>query len=862
MLYKPIIIEEKFEETNVEIKEIFKLYQERVTSELWKDSVFISEEESKKYPGIQINLFSLQGFFKDLYYNNERIYPPIIVNFKNKTKNEIYRIFTKKFFNKIYNEYNFINPLLEKNDIYIEFNINDSELFDKIESNYTIEDIIEEDYTNFYKISFDEKKIGKEICPYDLTLNYKYYIASPSPEIKVKYVLPHERIKNIKSIINQQEKIYAICGPYGIGKTTSLLILCKSLKKERCCYLNLKALNENKLNVQIWKYRLFLTELFSIFREEYFHFMELKKILIKIKTFWEAIFESIKYCIKNQIKAIFIFDQYQEKLDNDFSELKKIKDLVYNDTFNNIKIIISSSINNKDIREFLIQKFILKKSVLDLLLNYHYFTNIFKLEYIEGLIDQLSPKKKEICEKNFSNIPSYFYRILECEENLLDKLVNSIKISIIKQINNFFEENNINYENLCFLVENYLKIGVKNSYQEKSNFNKIELENIIRIIPIKFFELEIINNSIINIQFYFPLAKYCFLEALYSKIFLLLKNPKINFPERVIGDLLETVVIENLKQMNSEKIDQICYTNKLWKMEYIKDLDLSQVNDNNILIIQQKDNAELVDFGILLKGKSLILFQVKKALTELPKNFITINKIKNKQKTLENSFKKYFSCNIKKIYLVYITGIYFTNKLYNEYHTWTKNENDFMILKKICEEDNIPLIYMDVFEKKFLFENKDIFSETSLTGEFSQIFNPEYNYVSITDLETRLIEKFEDLKYDINENINDSIMDLQFNKKGIDINDKKIIENKIDRELDLEEHISIKNPNISFIMRKNKNIVNYFKIGQKKYFSYYDNENKKIQINQINTGLSIESNLFKINQLEVFYLKKKKKYSD
>ena len=124
--------------------------------------------------------------------------------------------------------------------------------------------------------------------------------------------------------------------------------------------------------------------------------MELKKILIKIKTFWEAIFESIKYCIKNQIKAIFIFDQYQEKLDNDFSELKKIKDLVYNDTFNNIKIIISSSINNKDIREFLIQKFILKKSVLDLLLNYNYFTNIFKLEYIEGLIDQLSPKKKEI----------------------------------------------------------------------------------------------------------------------------------------------------------------------------------------------------------------------------------------------------------------------------------------------------------------------------------------------------------------------------------------------------------------------------------------------------------------------------------
>jgi len=859
------IIEEQFEGTHTNIKIIYELYKQRIISELWKSSIFLSVEEAQKFPELNPELFCLKGFYKDLYYNEERIYPPIIVNFKNGTKTETHQIFTKKYFEKIYKQFGFSNPLLDNNYFYQEFDIDNYQLFDSMETNYKIQEIVEEDYETLYKQVFNETKIGKEILAKELTFNFKYYIKSPSQEHKIKFILSEERIKTMKSFLSNKEKIYAISGPYGIGKTISLILLCYS-KEKKFCYLNLRALNDNKNNVQIWKYKLFLTEIYSIFKEDKDkkHFNELKKDIVKVKTYWEAIIQSIKYCIKNEIRAVFIIDQYKEKIDKDFTHLKKIKENILNDNLNNIMIIISSSINNKDLREFIIRKYVNKERILNLTLNYHYHINIFRLEYISELINQLSDKKKDIFIKNFGNIPSYFYKILECKDDSLNQLISNIKASIINQINTFFDDNNISYENLCYLVEKYLKIdreGEGDSLEGKSSFDDKEIENLIKLIPIKFFELQIKNNSINKIKFYFPLAKSCFLETIFTKIFILLKNPKINFPERILGDLLETFVTENIKDMPNEKIDQICFTNKLWNMEYIKGLTLSKVKIDNILIIQQNEYAEKVDLGILLKGETLILYQIKKALTKPAKNFVSMKDIRCNQKNLENTFLKHFECNIKYIYLVYITGIYFTNRLYNEYHTWTKKESDFNILKGICYDDNIPLVYFDVLEKKFLLEDSDNFINTSLTGKDSTLFHSDYNHIAVLDYDAQIKQNFEDLKNDVSKSINDSFMNFSIDKRGIGLIERNMIENKIDRELDMEKCISISNPNASFLMRKNSNIVNYFKINQKNYFSYYDEEKNKIITNRIESGTVRETNMFKINQLKVVYLKKKRNNS-
>ena len=199
-----------------------------------------------------------------------------------------------------------------------------------------------------------------------------------------------------------------------------------------------------------------------------------------------------------------------------------------------------------------------------------------------------------------------------------------------------------------------------------------------------------------------------------------------------------------------------------------------------------------------------------------------------------------------------------TNRLYNEYHTWSKNEKDFKVLKEISDKDNIPLVYFDVLDKKFIIEDSNIFIDTSLTGENSTLFYSNYEYISIKDNDSQIEEKFEDLKNDINKCINDSFMNIEIDKKGIGLIDKKIIENKLDRELIMDKCISIKNPNTSFIIRKNPNIVNYFKIDDRKYFSYYDDEKDEIITNQIKEGITEETNMLKLNQLKVVYLKKKR----
>jgi hypothetical protein len=131
----------------------------------------------------------------------------------------------------------------------------------------------------------------------------------------------------------------------------------------------------------------------------------------------------------------------------------------------------------------------------------------------------------------------------------------------------------------------------------------------------------------LDISYYFNLAKICFLEFLISKIYSLLEQPKLQIPERLIGDLLEVIIIDNLKSNLIEKFDQVCKVNSIWDMKSVKKLDKEKVNDNNLLIIQEDDDAKYIDIGFLLKGETLILAQCKKCLGREPKNYITIQKL-------------------------------------------------------------------------------------------------------------------------------------------------------------------------------------------------------------------------------------------
>lgn len=151
--------------------------------------------------------------------------------------------------------------------------------------------------------------------------------------------------------------------------------------------MNLNALYKYRTDILIWKYNLFLNELYNIFkkeeemkkkmdkgkndkiggseekREEKFEeskFRIIKEQILLSNHFWEAISLSIKFCIENKINSIYILDEYKEEIDPKFSHFKEIKNLINNEKNIYVKLIVASSTNNLDIREFIIKKYIQK----------------------------------------------------------------------------------------------------------------------------------------------------------------------------------------------------------------------------------------------------------------------------------------------------------------------------------------------------------------------------------------------------------------------------------------------------------------------------------------------------------------------
>ena len=67
-----------------------------------------------------------------------------------------------------------------------------------------------------------------------------------------------------------------------------------------------------------------------------------------------------------------------------------------------------------------------------------------------------------------------------------------------------------------------------------------------------------------------------------ERVFGFFEQPKLQFQERTIGDLLESIVIENLKNNSIENFDQICKVDSIWDIKYVHELDKNSVNNNNI----------------------------------------------------------------------------------------------------------------------------------------------------------------------------------------------------------------------------------------------------------------------------------------
>ena len=660
--------------------------------------------------------------------------------------------------------------------------------------------------------------------------------------------------------------------------------------------MNLNALYKYKDDLHVWKYNLFLKELYNIFKKEEeeikekkdkginsetlkedekmkeekkekTRFQKIKEKILYSNHFWEAISLSINFCIENKIDSIFILDQYKEEIDPKFSQFKDIKKLINDEKNIYVKLVVASSTNNLDIRDFIIKKYIQKISKNNLINDYIYIQALFKLTDIKGLIDILPDSKKTLLDEYFSNIPSYFYIIYDSGNEDNNQIINKIKNIITEDIENFYKINTLTRENLCFIIKNYLKIGDNLNKEKKDETEIIDpniIERFIEILPIKYFTFDIKDESIVKIYFYFKLAKICFLEFIFKQLYEYFEQPKIEIPERTIGDILEIIVIENLKNNSFENIEQIVKVDSLWEIKTIQGLDKNKVNKNNILIIQTNDKGKKVDFGLLLEGETLVLIQCKKTLSEKPKDYIKISDIFNRRKYLYDSLEQYFGCKIKKIKLLYLTGIYFIDKDKNKFHSWSKNDTSYNVLEKITIEENIPLVFFDVQEKnnliKKIYNEKINFELCKIMDSNSFIYDEEiYNFVEIESDNKEITQIFEGLKnyfdkkmLELSKNI--ILEEKSENAKSIDIYEEYFKEKKMDKNIIPKKRVTITEPDSSLFTNIDENVLTTFKIQNKQYFCYYDDRNKKMKYVKVEKGIGKD---FEFKDLEIYFLEKK-----
>ena len=108
----------------------------------------------------------------------------------------------------------FENFEYNKTNLFLEYNEEDKD--------YKIFEKIEENYSNFYST---EIKVLKKYNPSDITPNFKYYFDSPKKKCKMQFSFNTVRKKEIDPIFDlKRKKIKSIFGPYGSGKTTTIIL--------------------------------------------------------------------------------------------------------------------------------------------------------------------------------------------------------------------------------------------------------------------------------------------------------------------------------------------------------------------------------------------------------------------------------------------------------------------------------------------------------------------------------------------------------------------------------------------------------------------------------------------------------------
>ena len=576
-------------------------------------------------------------------------------------------------------------------------------------------------YNNNKVLSIDEKKFMtlKEsiaLKTNDL-LNVDYLVYYPS-EIGLTHptLIPTQRIRffnKIEDFIESDCQIDYLTGPSSIGKSVSLLMFQKwSSQKYKIGYFNIKVLSSQKEK----------DTLFNIFKRQFLHLssnlneMNDMLYLLNFMTYisTDSIFALIEslliYLSQLKTKCTIIIDQYKQGFDPSSFYLNKFKDIIKG---SNIKLIICSSINNKDVRE------IVKKAMKITLVDnkremFQYFDSIIDLSKFREIIEkeELAREEKKIKykyneeEKNneeeikkmvvnnvqkrlsyyqqFNFLPKYYYMLCTLDNEQTEFAIEETKEHFRDKIKQFYNENfkeAWNNMNKLFNVIN-------------KEISEVQLQEIINDnTPLKYLVWNFNHSSkTYMIQFFCDAVKEVFIKE-YKK-YDILRNLQ---DTKMLGDSLTDISGEQFELCANIYLEMQFKSEAAITVESLVkfgNVSRTKFKGRKVFITQTKKNARTYDCAILDKKEcSLVLFQI--TITKRPSERLTKELLVKDYEVINQQVKETFSIEIpKEKYFFYY--VLFREKLDTSTISYCKLNNiAYLILsleqEKFCEPNELTL---------------------------------------------------------------------------------------------------------------------------------------------------------------------------
>ena len=512
---------------------IIKLGIEELTSNIlntiyecsnsFKDDIKQFEISGKKY---DIS-FEKEGNFISIKFRIEGKLIYDLIDVLEKPKDVVIDIRNIKIKNvKIFSleAYEYIKLIFSRNDKYV---FKDDEENNKIQiksKNIEISDEIiniyldtDDNYKNYDTAIILKNNI--ELNPLFLSSNFFDIFPEIQRNKKFELIINQERkifLQKLKSFIENKKNYYWFIGSDGIGKTISLLYF-SSLKNYETVYFNLKLYSDNLSKIEMQK--LFYNDIHKLYlkyikNNEYGnstnikfseHINKIEKGIDEnfdpnISVFWNYLYNFIN--VKLWRKYIIIIDQYKNDNDPHFKGLNKIVDLLRNYKLN-IKIILSTSINNADSKENFIK----------------YLNNIYNMEdnpISSELILEIEKENNDIDfifeeetqsiqfededDKDNKSDCSFCQNIIdEAQNKLKNENINKDEEKMIINSECHLDQNSIEVQKdyYCSLVsgkEIYKKLLNQDEYIIAKNFN-YSLKYIIKYLNLKNKEISIDNKD-------------------------------------------------------------------------------------------------------------------------------------------------------------------------------------------------------------------------------------------------------------------------------------------------------------------------------------------------------------------------------